>query len=239
MNLCERMPTECCSRQTRGFTLPELLLSVVIAVILAALVMTGTRFARDRAEDAGCLSNLRHLGVAIHTYAGDHNGFLVNNTYDSDTGKETVRWQTALDPYLEPNWTTWTKALSAARFAHAIKSVFYCPAARRPGSEVLFYGLNQELMNTAAEPTRGRLSLPSLTSPSQWVLASDTSGSGWVISSSLNKLQSVSGVTKRHDGHPNFLYADGHAESFTRELKGYLESTDPFYQALWHARYRP
>ncbi len=212
----------------------EILVTVAIIAVLGSLLISGVGKAMERARTVGCLSNLRSLGAAIHSHAGEHDGFLVNNTYDSN-GKETVRWQTELDPYLTPNWTKWTKATAS-------KSAFRCPAKKPPGSvsdQGLFYGLNQELMNTAAEPNRGRLALASVVSPSQYVLASDTQGAGWIISSSLSNM-TLCGVTTRHDGHPNFLYADGHVAPFTRELKGYLEAwNDPFYRAMWHARYRP
>ena len=219
-------------RAASAFTLTEMLVTTAILIILSALLLPVARSAKAQADTAGCLSNLHAMGTAVFSYAADNNGFLVNNTYDSSIPpKEITRWQTHLDPFLDPNWSSWTKAPSAK------KSVFRCPSKHDP-AEVLLYGLNQELMNTSAEPQRALRYLSAIRSPAHYVLASDTSGSGWVISSSLNKMKTISGVTTRHDGHPNFLYADGHVAPFRQELKGYLDDPDPFYQRMWFARFQ-
>ncbi len=58
----------------RGFTLVELLVTVVIVAVLAGLgasVYQGARVAADRAK---CASNMRQLGVGIISYAQENNG---------------------------------------------------------------------------------------------------------------------------------------------------------------------
>lgn len=204
----------------------------VIAVLGALLIPMG-RVAMDSATKAGCLSNLRQLGQAIHSYVAENNGLLPVNTYNA-AATEMERWEEALDPYLNPNWTAWADAGCRS------KSVFRCPAAKDPPSEALFYGLNQELMNTREDTKRALRHFSAIVSPAKYVVVSDTLGSGWIISSNETKLKTVSRVTARHNGRPNFLYADGHAAPFTEPLKGYLATTgDPFYQSLWRARYQP
>jgi prepilin-type processing-associated H-X9-DG protein len=51
---------------------------VVIAIvsILAALLLPALSSAKGEALRAGCLSNLRQIGVAIHNYASDFNGSI-------------------------------------------------------------------------------------------------------------------------------------------------------------------
>jgi prepilin-type N-terminal cleavage/methylation domain-containing protein/prepilin-type processing-associated H-X9-DG protein len=60
----------------RGFTLTELLVVIAIVALLATLLLPALAAAKDSGRRAACVSNLRQLGIAIHAYAGDHDGRL-------------------------------------------------------------------------------------------------------------------------------------------------------------------
>jgi len=57
-------------RQT-AFTLIELLVVIAIIAVIAAILFPVFASARDKARQAGCLSNLRQIGQALHLYVQD------------------------------------------------------------------------------------------------------------------------------------------------------------------------
>lgn len=62
--------------KTRAFTLIELLVVIAIIAILAALLLPALSSAKERANRASCLGNVRQLSMAATIYAGDYNDFL-------------------------------------------------------------------------------------------------------------------------------------------------------------------
>ena len=55
----------------KTFSLVELLITIAIIAILAALLMPALRKAKDKAMDLFCISNLKQFGVAFAVYRGD------------------------------------------------------------------------------------------------------------------------------------------------------------------------
>ena len=60
----------------RAFTLIELMVVIAIISILLALLLPALASARDKGHRAVCLSNLRQIGIAVQTYADDHQGLI-------------------------------------------------------------------------------------------------------------------------------------------------------------------
>jgi prepilin-type processing-associated H-X9-DG protein len=64
-----------------GFTLVELLVVIGIITILIAMLLPAISLVREQVLMTKCLSNLRQIGIAISSYANDHDACLVPGDY--------------------------------------------------------------------------------------------------------------------------------------------------------------
>lgn len=68
-------PARTGSPKVRAFTILELLAVTAIVMVLGALVIAGLGRARESADRATCLSNMRQLGIAARLYIDDQGEF--------------------------------------------------------------------------------------------------------------------------------------------------------------------
>ncbi len=127
------------SRKNSAFTLIELLVVISIIAILAALAVPAISGGLARAKSAGCLSNLRQIGIATIGYATE-------NDYDLPPGGSggSPEWALAISPY--------------AGSSKSQKSIFVCPGCDIPvqaageGEVAITYGMHGGLMPENGTP---------------------------------------------------------------------------------------
>jgi prepilin-type N-terminal cleavage/methylation domain-containing protein/prepilin-type processing-associated H-X9-DG protein len=133
-----------CSR--RGFTMIELLVVLAVIGLLCALLIPAVQAAREAARRTQCINNLRQLGIAINSYAGDNN-FLPAG-FNGQLWQEGFSMHVSLLRYLEQpalynsiNFNTGFGAMYGAgrpnqTAGNARLSVFLCPSDREAGEKL-------------------------------------------------------------------------------------------------------
>jgi len=84
------------SQAPAGFTLIELLVVIAIIAILAALLLPGLAKAKQQAQGAKCISNLKQLTIGWIMYTGDNGNRLPPN---GDEGSQPI---SPVDPTAQP-----------------------------------------------------------------------------------------------------------------------------------------
>lgn len=76
-------PTKVVAPPRGGFTLIELLVVIAIIAILVSLLLPAIKSARENARTVICLSNMKQVGVALVSYAGDFKGRVWESGHNS------------------------------------------------------------------------------------------------------------------------------------------------------------
>ncbi len=121
-----RRPSRPGKGKGRGFTLVELLVTVLVIGVLASLLVPGIAGARQTAKRVACIGNLRQIGTALAVYAADHGEAL------PPPARRIARYRTESPPGSPENdWTSLYALPSVLVPEYTTFDVFVCPARPR------------------------------------------------------------------------------------------------------------
>lgn len=192
----------------RGFTLVELLVTLALIGLLAALLLPALSRARTRSRQIACIGNLRQIGIAFHGFAHDHGGQFPQAVSTNMGG--------ALEPSRTPEpW--WNVILPSVAPFLAVSNelgnlkVLQCPAARR---------LAPPEASGAARSTDFAAVAGAVWGDPASALVLDRNVDRMRTRRSTNGLAGgrvdMVWTPERHSGRGNVLWGDGHAEGVRR-----------------------
>jgi len=212
-------------RRIRGLTLTEMLVSLMLIAILAAVLLPVIGSARERSLSAQCVSRLRQAGLLVLAMAQDRQRIIETSFGGSGWGVQTWSRKLAASGYLPPD-------------SGRSRDFLYCPAGS-PGSYLKereiggwgqrTYGINQTAPGGhLPPPSEGSFEKKNSDDPNSRVVylqihlnRLEALGRTWLLADSIGNTSLQSARIRRaeknnpgclhlrHQGRANVFFADG------------------------------
>ncbi len=194
-----------------AFSLPELMVALLIVAILSLLGFGVMRSSRESTKNSKCISNLRMCGIALLSHAADHSGrsltaFMPLNAkgYENDPQKG----------YL------WHQQLKRKQYLPDLAPVVcpsFPPYQWSDNTPMRAYGLRRQPSPYFNEPA---FILQKIAHPSRHIILADSSKVGaWVGQQYYLEIMysAADKIHARHHSKANIFFADGSVRALSRE----------------------
>lgn len=186
----------------------EMLVSIAIVGVLAAIVVSGFGRVTESAKVTKCASNLRQIGQGIALYMGDNDGKLP--TTDSVAGVGSTNWQERIAPYLVGS----KGVVNNQRFI--LRTYLGCPSDKGNG---VTYGINKYLTPESRAGAYTRLVNVKTKLSDTLLVGENYTADLWNINPGTGKSADNVDYTRHKTGSKkavaNFLFADFHVETLS------------------------
>lgn len=210
------------ARSPRGFTLPEVLVSLAVVALLVSLLLPAFGEVHETARRVGCASNVRQIGLALSVYTDDYDRALPRSWVWDEGGSKSQWKYTSSDTNVLRTWderlgygTPWDGLATLHRLDYLTDSgAFYCPSHPPHLSPSEF----AEVWTSDVGEIRGNYQYRGTGPDGQRVLRMVDPASSTLVVDTLRVRQDLN-----HELGINVLMADLHVRWFDAESTGILD----------------
>ncbi|MFA6665843.1 MAG: prepilin-type N-terminal cleavage/methylation domain-containing protein, partial [Armatimonadota bacterium] len=205
-------------KESKGFTITELLITIATVGILSAVLFPVFISAKEKATETTCAANLKQIGMAFNMYSQDWNGCISKRL-------EGMQWSLVLfdSNYVSNAQTFFCPSIPPGdKAVSSLKEIW-----KRPdGKSVLYadctYGIFDSSRDEYAKTIKSKSGLSTVTmaynkveKPSGYIVITESSNSGKYQTYRFDRNTSAWSQIdlSRHDGTAQSLFADGHVEA--------------------------